>query len=90
MIFPYVFLQSNIILNINIETGDLYRLEMTTLMEAAADKITNTFRAHQGSFKMCSDFCHEGDGMLLFYKQQRSYQLHICFKNIWLPGTVQI
>ena len=66
-----LYFQTNTTLSINYETGELRRLEIGSLLEAAADRVTKPFRAQQGLFKMNGQFSHEADGMLLFYKQDR-------------------
>ncbi len=54
----------------DIETGEVRRVERGGLLEAATEKLTKNFRQQQGVHKMCADFCHEADGMILLYKQE--------------------
>ena len=46
----FFFLQSNTILNINIETGEVSRLDLATAFEAITGKISRTLRESQVTF----------------------------------------
>ncbi|CAH1781042.1 unnamed protein product [Owenia fusiformis] len=61
---------SNVTLIINTETGDVTRLLMSSYLEEAAGKITRTFlNKATETWKMCSEFSHEGDGMVVFHQE---------------------
>ena len=84
---PYVgillFFQSNILLDIDYETGQVRRIERTSTLEAAAEHLSKSFRKQQGIHKMCADFCHEGDGIVLLYKED-GYKITIIISNACL------
>ncbi len=63
------FLKTNILLDIDYETGDVRRFDIGTFFESATNRFSQNFRQQQGFHKMCSDFCHESEGMVLLYKR---------------------
>ena len=69
MLMFCILFQSNILLDIDYETSQVRRIERTSTLEAAAEHLSKSFRKQQGIHKMCADFCHEGDGMVLLYKE---------------------
>ena len=87
LIFNLLF-QSNTLLDIDYETGQVRRIERMSTLEAAAEHLSKSFRKQQGIHKMCADFCHEGDGMVLLYKEDGYRIIVISNAYFWQKLTL--
>ncbi|XP_064638932.1 von Willebrand factor A domain-containing protein 8-like [Lineus longissimus] len=60
---------SNIILNVDTSAGWVSRLHTASLLETAADKLVRRFQgSNLETFRMCKEFSHLPDSMVVFYK----------------------
>ncbi|XP_064614845.1 von Willebrand factor A domain-containing protein 8-like [Liolophura sinensis] len=57
---------TNVVLSINVESGNIMRIISPFLPEPPKDRWR--FQSNEPTYRMCGEFAHEAEGMLVFYK----------------------